>query len=56
MTGTDIGRVTNPGKAVILAGGSGMRLWSITRLHLPRQFLRLEGNKTLPGHFMSKAE
>nr|WP_245688377.1 mannose-1-phosphate guanylyltransferase/mannose-6-phosphate isomerase [Thiohalomonas denitrificans] len=34
-------------KAVILAGGSGTRLWPLSRLQLPKQFLRLQGDKTL---------
>jgi len=34
-------------KAVILAGGSGTRLWPLSRLQLPKQFLKLHGEKTL---------
>jgi len=34
-------------KAVILAGGSGTRLWPLSRIQLPKQFLQLEGDKTL---------
>ncbi|MDZ7662793.1 mannose-1-phosphate guanylyltransferase/mannose-6-phosphate isomerase [Thiohalophilus sp.] len=34
-------------KAIILAGGSGTRLWPLSRLQLPKQFLRLQGDKTL---------
>jgi len=34
-------------KAVILAGGSGTRLWPLSRMHLPKQFLRLQGDKTM---------
>jgi len=34
-------------KAVILAGGSGSRLWPMSRQQLPKQFLCLEGNQTL---------
>ena len=36
-----------PIKAVILAGGSGTRLWPLSRMQLPKQFLRLQGDKTL---------
>lgn len=34
-------------KAVVLAGGSGTRLWPLSRLQLPKQFLKLEGEHTL---------
>ncbi|MEQ1668722.1 MAG: mannose-1-phosphate guanylyltransferase/mannose-6-phosphate isomerase [Sulfuriferula sp.] len=33
--------------AVILAGGSGSRLWPLSRQHLPKQFLTLNGEATL---------
>jgi len=33
--------------AVILAGGSGSRLWPLSRQHLPKQFLSLEGDTSL---------
>jgi len=33
--------------AVILAGGSGSRLWPLPRQHLPKQFLSLDGNASL---------
>ncbi len=33
--------------AVILAGGSGSRLWPLSRQHLPKQFLALDGEATL---------
>jgi len=33
--------------AVILAGGSGSRLWPLSRQHLPKQFLKLDGDETL---------
>jgi len=33
--------------AVILAGGSGSRLWPLSRQHLPKQFLALDGNLSL---------
>lgn len=33
--------------AVILAGGSGSRLWPLSRQHLPKQFLSLDGHASL---------
>jgi len=36
-------------RAVIMAGGSGTRLWPLSRQQLPKQFLSLEGEKTLFG-------
>lgn len=33
--------------AVILAGGSGSRLWPLSRQHLPKQFLTLDGDCSL---------
>jgi len=33
--------------AVILAGGSGSRLWPLSRQNLPKQFLTLDGNASL---------
>jgi mannose-1-phosphate guanylyltransferase/mannose-6-phosphate isomerase len=33
--------------AVILAGGSGSRLWPLSRQQLPKQFLALDGEETL---------
>jgi mannose-1-phosphate guanylyltransferase/mannose-6-phosphate isomerase len=33
--------------AVILAGGSGSRLWPLSRQHLPKQFLVLDGDDSL---------
>lgn len=33
--------------AVILAGGSGSRLWPLSRQHLPKQFLALDGRTSL---------
>ena len=33
--------------AVILAGGSGSRLWPLSRQNLPKQFLALDGERTL---------
>jgi len=34
-------------KAVILAGGSGSRLWPMSRQQLPKQFLKLDGESSL---------
>lgn len=34
-------------KAVVLAGGSGSRLWPLSRQQLPKQFLKLEGEQSL---------
>ena len=34
-------------KAIILAGGSGTRLWPISRYGLPKQFIKLNGGKSL---------
>ncbi len=36
-----------PLRVVILAGGSGTRLWPLSRKHYPKQFLRLFGEHTL---------
>lgn len=33
--------------AVVLAGGSGSRLWPLSRQHLPKQFLSLDGSESL---------
>ena len=33
--------------AVILAGGSGSRLWPLSRQQLPKQFLSLDGEASL---------
>ena len=32
---------------VLLAGGSGTRLWPLSREHFPKQFLKLIGERTL---------
>ncbi|HEY9238795.1 MAG TPA: sugar phosphate nucleotidyltransferase, partial [Burkholderiaceae bacterium] len=32
---------------VIMAGGSGTRLWPLSRAHFPKQFLVLQGNQSL---------
>jgi mannose-1-phosphate guanylyltransferase/mannose-6-phosphate isomerase len=34
-------------KVLVLAGGSGTRLWPLSRKNLPKQFLRLYGDKSL---------
>ena len=39
--------MTNHYYAVIMAGGSGSRLWPLSRKNMPKQSLVLEGNKTL---------
>ncbi len=43
-------------KAVILAGGSGTRLWPLSRQQLPKQFLNLDGDETLLGATISRLQ
>jgi len=40
---------------VILCGGSGTRLWPLSRHHHPKQFLKLMGNSTLFQQSVSRA-
>ena len=40
--------------AVILAGGSGTRLWPLSRQQLPKQFLNLKGDESLLGGTISR--
>lgn len=41
-------------KAVILAGGSGTRLWPMSRQQLPKQFLKLSGDESLLAATISR--
>ncbi|TLS75046.1 mannose-1-phosphate guanylyltransferase/mannose-6-phosphate isomerase [Mariprofundus erugo] len=41
-------------KAVVLAGGSGTRLWPLSRQQLPKQFLRLNGEESMLGATISR--
>jgi len=41
-------------KSVILAGGSGTRLWPVSRQQLPKQFLKLDGEKSLLAATISR--
>ena len=40
--------------AVIMAGGSGTRLWPLSRQHRPKQALTLVGNKTMFQYAMER--
>ena len=42
--------------AAILAGGSGSRLWPLSRKHIPKQFLRIEGNDTMLDATVSRVK
>ncbi|MBP2132181.1 mannose-1-phosphate guanylyltransferase/mannose-6-phosphate isomerase [Methanomicrobium sp. W14] len=39
-------------KAVILAGGTGTRLWPLSREYYPKQFLNIDGNSLFQGTFL----
>ena len=41
-------------KAVVLAGGSGSRLWPLSRQQLPKQFLNLSGEESMLGGTISR--
>jgi len=41
-------------KAVVLAGGSGSRLWPLSRQQLPKQFLNLNGEQSMLGATISR--
>lgn len=42
--------------SVILCGGSGTRLWPLSRKNLPKQFLKLYGDKSLLQHTFNRAQ
>ncbi|RMG57651.1 MAG: mannose-1-phosphate guanylyltransferase, partial [Gammaproteobacteria bacterium] len=41
-------------RAVVLAGGSGTRLWPMSRQQLPKQFLKLDGEESLLAATISR--
>jgi mannose-1-phosphate guanylyltransferase len=47
IEGKPMNAVLDHSFAVVLAGGSGTRLWPMSRDGLPKQFLKLGGNRTL---------
>ena len=42
--------------AVIMAGGSGTRLWPLSRQHTPKQALRLVGDRTMLQHAVDRLD
>lgn len=42
-----LNQCTSPIFVVVLAGGSGSRLWPVSRKETPKQFLRLHGNESM---------
>lgn len=42
--------------ALIMAGGSGTRFWPASREHLPKQFLRITGERTMLHETISRLE
>ncbi len=42
--------------AIILAGGSGTRLWPLSRQQLPKQFLHLDGDKSMLAATLSRLQ
>jgi len=41
-------------KTIILAGGSGTRLWPVSRYGLPKQFMKLEGDRSILGRTIER--
>ncbi|QEP42331.1 mannose-1-phosphate guanylyltransferase/mannose-6-phosphate isomerase [Ectothiorhodospiraceae bacterium BW-2] len=41
---------------VIIAGGSGTRLWPLSRTHFPKQFLTLQGEQTMLQQTLTRLE
>lgn len=55
MTLSNSGKST-PIYAVILAGGSGSRLWPLSRKHIPKQFLRIDSDDTMLDATVNRIE
>ena len=53
-TSADQDSTWNRCHAIILAGGSGTRLWPLSRTQLPKQFLSLNGDKSLLQQTISR--